>query len=288
MGSGKTEAGPLRRITLAALACALLAAGLLRAGPEAPEMAVVPAGPALLGSDAAERAFGYAIGGEVARRFRWYDRELPRREVMLPAYRIDFAPVTQADYGAFLRATGHRVPFIGETEYSEQGFLVHPYEEVPPYLWYTDRPPEEKAGHPVVLVSQPDGEAYCRWRGSARAQRCRLPTEQEWEKAARGSDGRYFPWGNGWDPARLNSAANGPAGTTPVRAYPEGRSPYGLFDMAGNVFEWTATPGRPGRFILKGGSWDDEGGICRAAARHDRPAASRHILFGFRCRCEAR
>jgi formylglycine-generating enzyme required for sulfatase activity len=57
--------------------------------------------------------------------------------------------------------------------------------------------------------------------------------------------------------------------------------------MAGNVFQWTATPGRPGRFILKGCSWDDLGGICRAAARHDRPAASRHILIGFRCRCAA-
>jgi formylglycine-generating enzyme required for sulfatase activity len=262
-------------VVLAWLACAAPGA----AAP--PELALIPGGPALVGSDAAERAFGYAIGGEAARRFRWYDREQPRREVTLPAFLIDWALVTQEQFGAFVRATGHRVPFISEAEYREQGFLVHPYEEVLPYLWYTDRPPAGKAEHPVVLVSQPDAEAFCRWRGA------RLPTEEEWEKAARGGDGRYFPWGNAWEPGRLNTAERGPLATTPARAYPRGRSPYGLFDMAGNVFQWTATPGRPGRFILKGCSWDDAGGICRAAARHDRPAASRHILIGFRCVCEA-
>jgi len=255
---------------------------------DSPAMALVPAGPAILGSDEAERAFGYSIGGEGARRFRWFDREQPRHVAALPAFRIDLAAVTQAAYVNFVRATGRAAPFITEADYREQGFLVHPYDEVRPYLWRGGKPPEGKALHPVVLVSQPDAEAFCHWRGSAYGDRCGLPTEDEWEKAARGTDGRYFPWGNDWAPSRLNSGSSGPWGTTPVRAYPQGRSPYALYDMAGNVFEWTATEGRPGRFILKGGSWDDEGGICRAAARHDRPAATRHILIGFRCRCTVR
>ncbi len=250
------------------------------------EIIVIPAGKALLGSDPAEKAFGYEIGGAAARRWKWFDRE-QRREADLPAYRIDLTLVTQAAYGEFVRATGRAVPYITRQEYREQGFLVHPYEEVLPYLWTGGRPPAGLEAHPVVLVSRPDGEAYCAWRGAPENRICRLPTEDEWEKAARGSGGAYFPWGSPWEPQRLNSAQAGPYGTTPVKRYPQGRSPYGLYDMAGNVFQWTSTSGRPGRFILKGCSWDDLGGICRAAARHSRPAESRHILIGFRCLCGA-
>lgn len=254
--------------------------------PGEAETILVPRGPAVLGSDEAEKAFGYEIGGAAARRWKWFDRER-RREIELPAYRIDLTLVTQDAYGQFVRATGHPVPYISDAEYQHQGFLVHPYEEALPYLWHTDRPPERLSRHPVVLVSQPSAETYCGWRGTDEHQVCRLPTEDEWEKAARGTDGRYFPWGNAWEPHRLNSEETGPYRTTPVKRYPTGRSPFGLYDMAGNLFQWTATPGRPGRMILKGCSWDDLGGICRSAARHDRKARSRHILFGFRCMCEA-
>ena len=245
----------------------------------------IPAGEAVLGSDAAEKAIAYRHGGPGARRGKWFDNE-PRRRVWLPAYWMDAALVTQRAYGRFLRATGHRRPFITRPEYRAQRFLVHPYEKVLPFLWFSDSPLGWLEAHPVVLIDVADGGAVCNWRGNREGRACRLPTEDEWEKSARGTDGRYFPWGNDWAPARLNSAEQGPYTTTPVKRYPQGRSPFGLYDMAGNLFQWTATAGRPGRNILKGCSWDDEGGICRGAARHDRPLRSRHILIGFRCACQ--
>ena len=92
-----------------------------------------------------------------------------------------------------------------------------------------------------------------------------------------------FPWGGVFDARRLNSHDQGPFDTVPVGRFPLGASPYGLLDAAGQVFEWTATAAAPGRFVVKGGSWDDKGcGICRPAARHGRPADLRHILIGFR------
>jgi formylglycine-generating enzyme required for sulfatase activity len=135
------------------------------------------------------------------------------------------------------------------------------------------------------MVSHGDAEAYAAWLGEITGRRWRLPREAEWEKAARGSDGRRFPWGDDWDPERLNSHDLGPFDTTAVGAYSAGASPYGLRDAAGQVFEWTATPapGAGERFFVKGGSWDDSGcGVCRPAARHGRPAALKHILIGFR------
>ena len=178
------------------------------------------------------------------------------------------------------RLRNHRPPGISKSEYQRQGFLAHEYDtEVTPYLWPATPPPPGKADHPVVLVSAPAAEAYCRWQDPGG----RLPTEAEWERAARGNDGRIFPWGNEWDPTRLNSAAGGPDGTTPVGHYPSGASPYGLLDAVGNVFQWTATRLADGRRVLKGCSWDDDAGLCRPAFRHGRPADSRHILIGFRC-----
>jgi formylglycine-generating enzyme required for sulfatase activity len=92
-----------------------------------------------------------------------------------------------------------------------------------------------------------------------------------------------FPWGQTWDPRRLNSHDAGPFDTLPVGGFPAGASPYGLLDAAGQVFEWTATPAGPGRFLVKGGSWDDSGcGVCRPAAGHGRPGGLKHILIGFR------
>jgi toxoflavin biosynthesis protein ToxD len=117
--------------------------------------------------------------------------------------------------------------------------------------------------------------------------RWRLPTQLQWEKAARGTDGRWFPWGKEWDATRANTHDRGAFDTTPVGTYSAGASPFGMFDPAGNVFEWTAdpVPGTDGtRFRVKGGgSWDDRGcGVCRPAAGHARPANLKHILIGFR------
>jgi formylglycine-generating enzyme required for sulfatase activity len=126
-------------------------------------------------------------------------------------------------------------------------------------------------------------QAYAAWLSQQTGAVWRLPTEVEWEKAARGSDGRYFPWGRGFNPQLLNSHDRGPFDTVPVASFPDGASPHGMLDAAGQVYEWTATPAGSDRYIVKGGSWDDKGcGVCRAAARHARPAKLKHILIGFR------
>ncbi len=255
----------------------------------------IPGGVIELGSDDREKAYGYRLGGEGARKGRWFDSEVKRR-VYVNAFHIDKYPVTQAAYLEFVEATGHRIPFISRVDYTRQGFLVHSYEEVLPYLWRSSKRanksslqhflPETKLDHPVVLVSLTDAESYCKWRGLLETGReYSLPTEDEWEKAARGTDRRYFPWGDVWDDKKANIWKNGPHSTSPVTAHPDGASPYGASEMAGNIFEWTETPLKPGsgRYILKSCSWDDEPGICRGAARHSRPAGSRHILIGFRC-----
>jgi formylglycine-generating enzyme required for sulfatase activity len=240
-----------------------------------------------MGSDAKERAYAYRIGGEAARRNRWFDAEQPRQRVTLPTYAITRHLVTNEDYQQFIRQTGHRAPHISEDDYRRQGYLVHPYQAVRPYLWHDRRYPEGRGRHPVVLISLVDALAYARWRGEQEGRRYRLPTEAEWEKAARGTDGRYFPWGNRWRPERANAEYR-VGGTSEVGSYPEGASPYGCFDMAGNVFEWTASEFLDGQAVIKGGgSWDDQPGVCRAAARHGRAKEARHILIGLRCVCDA-
>ena len=245
----------------------------------------IPKGELILGSDEMERAYGYSIGGKAARKWRWYDIEKKRR-VFVDEFYIDKFPVTQGQYFEFVKATGHRVPYISRDDYQKQGFLVHPYKEVLPFLWKDRKPPNGRRDHPVVLVSIGDAWEYCHWRDNfSSGRRFRLPFEAEWEKAARGGDGRYFPWGNEWNNENANVWQSRQGGTTPVDKYETGRSPYGVYDMAGNIFEWTLTPIEPDsdRYVLKSCSWDDYPGICRGAARHARPKGSRHILIGFRC-----
>ncbi len=240
-----------------------------------------------MGSTSEEREYGYRLdeerGSSVARQYQWFANEI-RREVFLPAYKIDLYLVTNADYKAFVDATNHPPPFVDRSTWERYG-LIHPYETVKRFLWKGSTFPPGRGKHPVVLVTQSDASAFCQWRGTQEHRFLRLPTEAEWEKAARGSKGNIFPWGNTFDPDRLNSADWGPYDTMPVGSFPEGRSPYGVYDMAGMVFEWTGTPcpSDSTKFIVKGGSWDDYPGVTRAAARHCRPASLKHILIGFRC-----
>jgi toxoflavin biosynthesis protein ToxD len=94
---------------------------------------------------------------------------------------------------------------------------------------------------------------------------------------------RHLPVGDEWDPALLNSADQGPLDTMPVGSFPDGASPFGMLDAAGQVFEWTASSGGNGRYVVKGGSWSDKGcGVCRPAAGQSRPDGLKHILIGFR------
>jgi iron(II)-dependent oxidoreductase len=133
----------------------------------------------------------------------------PQHPVYLKAYRIDKYPVTNAQYARFIAATGHRPPSDWKNGKIQQGVLLYP----------------------VTLVNWYDAAAYAKWAGK------RLPSEAEWEKAARGTDGRRWPWGNEMDPARLNTYYNVGSATN-VNTYANGVSPYGVFDMAGNVDEW--------------------------------------------------
>jgi formylglycine-generating enzyme required for sulfatase activity len=175
------------------------------------------------------------------------------------------APVTNAEYARFVAATGRE----------------------PPRHWRGQAPPKELRDHPVVQVSWHDCVAYAEWAG------VRLLTEQEWEKAARGIDGRLYPWGDVFDPARCNTRESGPGTTTPVGRYSPGAqpglveggdSPCGCADMAGNVWEWTASEWEPGsdRRVVRGGSFVVVRVYARAPVRLRPDPAYRGWSFGVR------
>jgi len=182
------------------------------------------------------------------------------------AYRISRFPITNIQYARFLADNPtYPVPYLDEV-WAE------------PYNWDHQRRtyPEGKANHPVVLVSWEDALAYCRWAG------VRLPTEMEWEKAARGEDGRIYPWGNEFDPERANVRESGIGSTTPVGIYPDEVSPYGLLDCAGNVWEWTASQAGEGQVVIRGGSWNFRAPDARCFVRDYSHPGHRSYCIGFR------
>jgi formylglycine-generating enzyme required for sulfatase activity len=183
-----------------------------------------------------------------------------RETVVLPEYRIAKYPVTNAEYHEFVKATG----------------LLRQ-----PDHWRLDGSyPPELARHPVVFVSWEDASACATWLGG------RLPSEAEWEKAARGIEGREYPWGNEFVAGYCNSSEAKTDGTRPVDAHPDGASPYGVMDLAGNVWEWTATLYEAGQEwrVLKGGAWDYKGmKDARCGARIYFRPAFRNSAVGFRC-----
>lgn len=272
-----------------AIAAGLLAAACGESDLETamPDIIPIPAGPFIAGSDRAERQTAYALdqaayGHSVTREQGWYENEDERHPVTLPAFWIMETPVTNRLYGRFIAATGHTAPDVDEATWTAYG-LVHPYERSRRFAWVDGEPPKGRGDHPVTLVSHADAEAFAAWLSQKTGQRWRLPSALEWEKAVRGTDGRIFPWGDEFDPDRLNSHDKGPFDTVPVGRHPSGAGPFGVMDAVGQVFEWTADAGRAGRYIVKGGSWDDKGcGLCRPAASHSRPADIKHILIGFR------
>ncbi|MEM9508652.1 MAG: SUMF1/EgtB/PvdO family nonheme iron enzyme [Cyanobacteria bacterium P01_E01_bin.35] len=257
----------------------------------------IPGGKFILGSDRTERDFAYRISAAAIsqtesgtsqaeqnlRDKSWFDWESDRQTANLPSYCISRNLVTNQEYQEFVSATSHRTPGIFEAEYQEQGFLVHPYSKVTEFLWQEGTYPTNTAQHPVVLVSYEDAIAYADWKGKQTGVTYRLPTAAEWEKAARGESGNYFPWGNDWQDMGTNAAVSGLNYTSAIASFPLSKSIYGVEDMAGNVFEYTSTLNQQStRAVMKGCSWDDLPGFCRGAYQHTRPVNSRHILFGFR------
>jgi formylglycine-generating enzyme required for sulfatase activity len=199
------------------------------------------------------------------------------REITLRRYAMDLTPVTNADFQTFLRASGYRPKHA-------ENFLKH---------WPDQKPPGGREDHPVVYVDLDDAQAYARWAGK------RLPTEEEWQYAAQGDDGRAYPWGNTLEPGRCNAGESG--GTTSVRAFPAGCSPWGIYDLCGNTWEWTESERSDGRtrfcivrggsfYTAKGSGWYMDGGARPVdfAAKFLLmwPGLDRCSTIGFRCVCD--
>ncbi len=218
-----------------------------------------------------------------------------RRTVHLDGFYMDRTPVTNAQYATFLSVTGYR-----PVDATKGRFLAHwPAVQLPDGRTEKRAPPKKLADHPVVHVSFHDAQAYAAWAGK------RLPTEAEWEKASRGSDGRIYPWGKTPPtPSRANFGKTR-GGTTPVGSYPDGASPYGLFDLAGNVWEWCediddpafyedGPPNNPRNLpggpvsdqhhrVMRGGSWMYGPRSLRTFSRTSFEAHYRFAGGGFRC-----
>jgi formylglycine-generating enzyme required for sulfatase activity len=211
------------------------------------EMVYVPAGPFSMGSDLSEIEKTFV---SASRKYQdilwvWFEREFPKHEINLPGFWIEILPVTCARYQQFCERSGYRTP----------------------ESWMNGRMPEGQENHPVVDVSWEDVLAYCQWVGK------RPPYESEWEKAARGTDRRTWPWGNEFIAEGGNIDRSSAAGTRPAGSFPQGASPYGCLDMAGNVFQWTRDICVP----YPGYQETDE--LIRARQEHHKTGFERLVVF---------
>jgi iron(II)-dependent oxidoreductase len=206
-------------------------------------------------------------------------QELPQRQVYLDAFMIDRFEVSNVEYLRFVLGTGADWP----------------------KFWRENPFPEKAALHPVINVSWYEADAYCRWAGK------RLPTEAEWEKAARGVDGRIFPWGNepaGWIKSNIAHPGSKRGFKYPplanINRYDNGASPYGVYQMAGNVSEWVSDWFDPEYYrhshdmnpqgpmtgelkVFRGGSWNEDPEVARSAGRNGGSPDRESYLTGFRC-----
>lgn len=211
-----------------------------------------------------------------------FSNEHPKRNVHLEAYYIDKQEVSNAEYKKFIDATGHPAPHI-EASWAE------------PFNWIDGMYPKGKDNHPVVLVTWEDAKTYAEWAGK------RLPTEAEWEKAARGNaDDQQWPWGNDWNDKNCNFHKALTDYSKPVDAFPQGASPFGCINMAGNAAEWTSdwysenyyrtAPFRnpQGPFtgeskVVRGGDWTNPKEKTRTSSRDHFEPHGGAATIGFRC-----
>ncbi len=224
------------------------------------EMVWIPAGEFLMGT--AEAEVDAWLKSDASLNQEDFADEMPQRKITLDGYWIYKTPVTVKQYRFFCQKTNRDMSKV----------------------------PGQQDDHPIANVSWEDAKAYCKWAGA------QLPTEAQWEKAARGSDGRRYPWGNEWDKSKCAYYSKYPVGS-----YPQGISPYGVLDMAGNVWQWCADwykedyyktapshnpqgPATGQSRVVRGGSWfyyypyD-----FRSAFRYDVEPDIRNDDDGFRC-----
>lgn len=242
---------------------------MMKEGVKAGEMVLIPAGEFYMGIDKDDlRWIKEKVGGE----YRFHKNELPRRKEFTKAFYIDKYEVTNEQYKKFVDATKRKAP----------------------QNWKNGTYQSGKGAYPVVYVSWNDADAYAKWAGK------RLPTEKEWEKAARGpvkDGGLLFPWGDNFDRNKANTSRKGPGKPSHVGQYATGKSPYGTYDQCGNVWEWTADTyedyegndyedefyGAEEPRVARGGSFLDMPYETLTTCRYKRSPSSVEENLGFRC-----
>jgi formylglycine-generating enzyme required for sulfatase activity len=255
----------------------------------APDLVRIPGGPFLMGAEDGD------------------ENERPEHAVTVDPFLLGAAPVTHAEYAAFVEDTGWRPPGVWELP-----SIIRPAREdefkrtAAPYWWMGTQPPPGRANHPVVLVTFEDAREYCRWLAVRTKRPFRLPTEAEWERGARaGLERKAYPWGDTIDPSLANftpqPGRRAAAGTKPVRSYAP--NAFGLYDMAGNVWNWVADWYRADYYavgdpknpmgpasgtlrVVRGGAWtNDDVAYLRSAFRHPVPPDTYSYSIGFRVAC---
>jgi len=247
---------------------------MMQKGVELSEEVLIPAGEFYMGIDKQDLSWiKEKFGGEK----RFHKNELPRRKETTKAFYIDKYEVTNGEYKLFVDATKRK----------------------PPSDWKNGTYPAGKASYPVIYVTWYDADAYAKWAGK------RLPTEKEWEKAARGpvsEGGLLYPWGDSFDRNKANTARKGPGHTTHVGQYAAGKSYYGTYDQCGNVWEWTADTyedydgndyedefyGMDAPKVARGGSFSDMPYETLNTCRYKRSPKSSEENMGFRCAKDAK
>jgi sulfatase modifying factor 1 len=250
------------------------------------EVARISAGEFLMGADDGE------------------EDERPAHRAYLDEFSIGVHPVTNAEYALFVRETGHPSPAVRALPLMVSGALEADFRQLAAaYFWSNGTPPQGRDSHPVTLVGIDDATAYCAWVASKTGRAVRLPTEAEWEKAARGGlGGKRYPWGDTLDQTRAHylprEGKKAERGTAPVGSYPP--NGFQLHDMAGNVWEWVSDWYAPNYYaraqylnpqgpetglmrIVRGGAWvNADGRFLRCAYRHKVPPDSYAYSIGFR------